>query len=170
MTFGVFILFDAKNLLKNDNADVSLGVLVSMIHRTHMIYLNDQLRNNDLTAGQFPFLMVLSGEEGITQDEIAAHFHMDKGTVARALRKLEDNEYLYRKVDENNRRKYLIYLTKKGKEVVPKIINVDKEWENSICCKFSKQDYNQLSGVLKTLAVNSLEKVDRNGEITKNGN
>ncbi len=170
MTFlECLVLFDARNLLKNDNTDVSLGVLVSMIHRTHMIYLNDQLKNNDLTAGQFPFLIVLYSEEGITQDAMAAHFHMDKGTVARALKKLEDNEYIYREVDKNNRRKYLIYLTKKGKEVVPKITDVDKEWENSICCQFSEEHYNKLFGGLKTLAVNSLEKVDKNGEINKNG-
>ena len=154
----------AKNLLKIDNYGIPLGLLVSMIHRTRMMYLNDRMRDLDLTAGQFPFLMVLSHKEGITQDEIAAHFHIDKGTVARGLKKLEENQYLFRKVDTKNRRRYLIYLTDKGRNTIPHIINIDNEWEDSLCCKFSKEEHRQIFEILKILAVNSLEKVEKDGE------
>ena len=154
----------AKKLLEIDDSKIPLGLLVSMIHRTRMMYLNDKLKNIDMTAGQFPFIVVLSHEEGITQDELAAHFHIDKGTVARALRKLEDKEYLFRKVDSLNRRRHLIYLTEKGKRIVPKIISIDKGWEDSICSKFSEEEYQNLFGILKVLAGNSLENVDKNRE------
>jgi DNA-binding MarR family transcriptional regulator len=150
----------AEKLLKINNSEISLGLLVSMIHRTRMMFLNDKMGNIDITAGQFPFIAVLSNEEGISQEELAAHFHIDKGTVARALRKLEDKEYLFRKVDSQNRRRYLIYLTEKGRKAVPTVINIEKEWENSMCSKFSEEDYNNLFDILKVLAVNSLENVD----------
>ncbi len=156
----------AEKLLMIDNSEISLGLLVSMIHRTRMIFLNDKIGNMDITAGQFPFIIVLSNEEGISQEELAAYFHIDKGTVARALRKLEDKEYLFRKVDSLNRRRYLIYLTEKGRKAVPTVINIEKEWENSICSKFSKEDYNNLFDILKGLAVNSLENVDKDGKST----
>jgi MarR family transcriptional regulator, temperature-dependent positive regulator of motility len=154
----------AEKLLKIDNSEISLGLLVSMIHRTRMIYINDKMENMDITAGQFPFISVLSEEEGISQEELADHFHIDKGTVARALRKLEDNEYLFRKVDSLNRRRYLIYLTEKGRKAVPTLINIEKEWENSMCSKFSQDDYNNLFDIIKVLAVNSLENVHKNGK------
>ncbi len=154
----------AEKLLKIDNSEISLGLLVSMIHRTRMIYINDKMENMDITAGQFPFISVLSEEEGISQEELADHFHIDKGTVARALRKLEDNEYLFRKVDSLNRRRYLIYLTEKGRKAVPTLINIEKEWENSMCSKFSPDDYNNLFVILKVLAVNSLDNVHKNGK------
>ena len=156
----------AEKLLKIDNSEVSLGLLVSMIHRTRMMFLNDKMGDMDITAGQFPFITVLSNEEGISQEELAAHFHIDKGTVARALRKLEDNEYLFRKVDTLNRRRYLIYLTEKGRKAVPTVINIEKEWENSMCSRFSEEDYNNLFDILKGLAVNSLENVHKNGKGT----
>ncbi|MFY9637921.1 MAG: MarR family transcriptional regulator [Methanobacterium sp.] len=156
----------AKKLLEIDDSKIPLGLLVSMIHRTRMMYLTDKMKNLDITAGQFPFIVVLSHEEGITQDELAAHFHIDKGTVARALRKLEDKKYLFRKVDTLNRRRYLIYLTEKGRKAVPKIINIDKEWEDSICSEFSEEEYQNLFGILKVLASNSLENVNRNREYT----
>jgi MarR family transcriptional regulator, temperature-dependent positive regulator of motility len=129
-----------------------------------MMYLNDRMSDLDISAGQFPFILVLSEEEGITQEEMAAHFHIDKGTVARALRKLEDNEYLFRKVDTENRRRYFIYLTEKGRKTIPQIINIDNEWEDNLCSKFSEEEYNKLFDTLKVLAVNSLEKVNKNGE------
>jgi DNA-binding MarR family transcriptional regulator len=156
----------AEKLLKIDNSEIPLGLLVSMIHRTHMMFLNDKMRNMDITAGQFPFIAILSNEEGITQDELAAHFHIDKGTVARALRKLEDKEYLFRKVDSLNRRRYLIYLTEKGRNAVPILINIEKEWENSMCSKFSEVEYNNLFDILKVLAINSLENAHKNGKGT----
>jgi DNA-binding MarR family transcriptional regulator len=156
----------AEKLLKIDNSEISLGLLVSMIHRTRMMFLNDKIGNMDITAGQFPFITVLSNEEGISQEELAAHFHIDKGTVARALRKLEDNEYLFRKVDSLNRRRYLIYLTEKGRKAVPTVINIEKEWENSMCSRFSEEDYNYLFDILKGLAVNSLENVNKDGKST----
>jgi DNA-binding MarR family transcriptional regulator len=131
-----------------------------------MMFLNDKMGNMDITAGQFPFIVVLSNEEGITQDELAAHFHIDKGTVARALRKLEDKEYLFRKVDSLNRRRYLIYLTEKGRNAVPILINIEKEWENSMCSKFSEVEYNNLFDILKVLAINSLENAHKNGKGT----
>ncbi len=154
----------AEKLLKTDNSKIPLGLLVSMIHRTRMMYLNNKMRDMDITAGQFPFIMVLSNEEGITQEELAAHFHIDKGTVARALRKLEDKQYIFRKVDVENRRRYHIYLTEKGRTTVPQITNIDKEWEESLCSRFTEEEYSNLFDILKILAVKSLEKVDKNWE------
>jgi DNA-binding MarR family transcriptional regulator len=154
----------AEKLLKTNNSKIPLGLLVSMIHRTRMMYLNNRMRDMDLTAGQFPFIMVLSNEDGITQEELAAHFHIDKGTVARALRKLEDKQYLFRKIDTENRRRYRIYLTEKGRTTVPQIKNIDMEWEESMCSRFSEDEYSTLFDILKILAVNSLEKVDKRGE------
>ncbi len=160
-------MLKAEKLLRMDNSKIPLGLLVSMIHRTRMMYLNDKMCDLDISAGQFPFILILSEEEGITQEEMAAHFHIDKGTVARALKKLEDNEYLFRKIDSENRRRYLIYLTEKGRKSVPQIINIDNEWEDNLCSKFSEVEYEKLFDILKILAVNSLENVNKNGE---NGN
>ena len=160
-------MLKAEKLLRMDNSKIPLGLLVSMIHRTRMMYLNDKMSDLDISAGQFPFILILSEEEGITQEEMAAHFHIDKGTVARALKKLEDNEYLFRKIDSENRRRYLIYLTEKGRKSVPQIINIDYEWEDNLCSKFSEGEYEKLFDILKILAVNSLENVNKNGE---NGN
>ncbi len=157
-------MYNAKKLLESDDSEISLGLIASMIHRTRMIFINDKIKDMDINAGQIPFLMVLSREEGITQDDLASHFHIDKGTVARALRRLEDNKYLFREIDPENRRRHLIYLTSKGKSTVPKIMNIDMEWEGSMRSQIPEDEYNQIYNILKKMALNCLEKVDKNGE------
>ncbi len=153
-------MHNAKKLLESDDSDIPLGLMVSMIYRTRLMFINEKIKNMDITAGQIPFLMELSHEEGISQEDLASHFHIDKGTVARALRKLEDNDYLYRKIDPNNRRRYIIYLTEKGKATVPQIIKINKEWESSIRSKISKTEYNHLFNALKTMALSCINTVN----------
>ena len=153
-----------KKLLKNTPSDIPLGVFISIIHRTRLIHLNNEMKDLELTAGQVPFLMHLSHKEGITQDNLAVHLHIDKGTVARALKKLEDNGFIYREINPQNRRKYLLFLTEKGRQIVPKIHQIEKEWEKSVCSDLSDAEYIQLLNTLQTLATKSLEKLHKNGE------
>ena len=153
-----------KKLLESDTENIPLGVFISILHRTHFMHLNNEMKDLGLTAGQFPFLMHLSHKEGITQDELAVHLHIDKGTVARALKKLEDNGFICRKINPQNRRSNLLFLTEKGRRVIPQIHKIDKEWEESICSKLSNKEFNDLVNVLQMLAMKSLEKVHEKGE------
>ena len=41
-------------------------------------------------------------------------------------------DYLERTIDDANRKKYKLSLTKKGKEIALKIKQANEEWENSI--------------------------------------
>lgn len=45
----------------------------------------------------------------------------------------KENDYIKRVVDPNNKRQYIIYLTKKGEEVATEIKILEKKWENKIC-------------------------------------
>ena len=160
-----FLLMKNPNIeLNKENSEIPLGLLVSMIHRAHMVYLNNRMKKLDLSAGQFPFLLVLFHHGGINQDEIAGIIHVDKGTAARALKKLEDKNLIFREIDSNNRRRYLIYLTEKGNDLIPEIIAIDNEWEDFLCCKSSTNEYDLVYPILKNLALKSMEKIERNGE------
>ena len=159
-----FTVHHTKKLLENTPEDIPLGVFISIIHRTRIIHLNNEMKDLEITAGQVPFLMHLSHKEGITQDDLAVHLHIDKGTVARALKKLEDNGFIYREINPQNRRKYLLFLTEKGRHIVPKIHQINKEWEKSVCFDLSDVEYIKLLNTLQTLAMKSLEKVHKNGE------
>lgn len=148
---------NTKKLLQSDKEDLPLGFFLSIIHRTHFVYLNEKIKSLDLTAGQFPFLMQISHKEGISQDDLSHHFHIDKGTVARAIKKLEDHELIYRQVDPENRRRYLLFLSENGKKMLPEISNIDQQWEENVLSGFSPQENKFLKKTLRKLAIKSLE-------------
>lgn len=58
---------------------------------------------------------------GINQYELAYQDHYDKGTTARAVKKLEEQGYVLRRSDEHDRRITKLYVTKKGEAIVDMI-------------------------------------------------
>jgi len=138
--------------------------LVSIVYRLHAIYLNNELRHLGLTAGQVPFLFHIAHQPGITQDEIAEQAHIDKGTVARAVKKLEDGELISRTPDPQNRRKYRLTLTEKGDTTLPAIIGIEQAWENLILSGLSEAERARIREEVRRLAGNSVEKIRVCGE------
>ncbi len=78
------------------------------------------------------YLMAIHNKENLSQDDLANIFGQSKGTIAKALRKLEDKEYVERKVDENNRRKYILRTTKKGEKLAIQLKKDLDEWERHV--------------------------------------
>lgn len=112
--------FDKLNFLES----------VSIIHKIYMVYLNKHLEELSITAGQFFLIICIYHNEGLSQDDLAKKLYMDKGTIARNLKKLEDLGIVSRKVDENNRRRNIIKLTDKGIELLPKIREIHNDLNN----------------------------------------
>ena len=78
------------------------------------------------------YLMEIHKKRDLSQDDLANIFGQSKGTIAKALKKLEDKEYVERKIDENNRRKYILNTTKKGEELAILLENDLENWEKIV--------------------------------------
>ena len=135
--------------------DIPFGAIVSLINRSKFVFLNDRLRPLGLSAGQFPVLMLLAKEQNIMQDTLVRHFHLDKGTIARASRKLEDGGYIRRITDPRNRRAVRLFLTKKGERVIPLLQAINRDWENIISSGLSGDESATLHCLMRHVAKNS---------------
>lgn len=67
------------------------------------------------------FLMRIYEQPGISQFELAETGSFDKGTCARAVKKLEELGYLRRETRSSDRRSVQLYLTGQGEQLVPVI-------------------------------------------------
>lgn len=139
--------------------DLSLGGLVSVVHRMHAIYLNAR----GISPGQIPFLLTVSKMPGVTQDDLVASFRIDKGTVARAVRRMEKNGLISRTPDTGDRRKVRLFLTAGGEALVPRIFAVDRAWEDALFAGFSDAERANVHAALRMLAERSHE-IARGGE------
>ena len=119
--------------------------------------MNKELKYLELTEGQVPCLMAISKKPEITQDDLARMFHIDKGTIARTIRKLEEKKLVNKFQDQFNRRRYLLSLTEKGEDIIPEILRAEEKWENIIFKGFSEEEHSWLVEGMKKLAENSLE-------------
>ncbi|CZT56342.1 MarR family winged helix-turn-helix transcriptional regulator [Solibaculum mannosilyticum] len=103
---------------------------IAMIFRVGQKYFARQLRPWDVGAGMHPFLIELGRTPGISQDELSMVMHVDKGTTARAVRKLIEQGFVSREVNPEDRRAYRLYLTSRGREVIPVIFSSISGWQD----------------------------------------
>jgi len=150
-----------KVFLKKVGEIMSLNIpfrgILSIVIRNHFIFMNRELKHLELTEGQVPCLMAISKQPGITQDDLARMFHIDKGTIARTIRKLEEKNRVNKIPDPVNRRRYLLSLTDGGEELIPEILCAEKKWENIIFKGFSDEERGEIFKGMEKMAVNGLE-------------
>ena len=103
--------------------------------------------------------MCLLRHPDITQDTMARYFHLDKGTIARTVKKMEDAEYISRRVDPDNRRAFRLSLTRKGYQMAPEIIAIDQEWEQAVSSQLTKEEKEHLHVLLRQVASSSIQTI-----------
>ncbi|MBZ9570504.1 MarR family winged helix-turn-helix transcriptional regulator [Methanobrevibacter sp. TMH8] len=145
-----------EKLCNSDSKDIPLTALISIIYRSHRVYLNNEIDNLELSAGQIPVLIELLKIENSSQEELSDRLCIDKGSIARSLKKMEDVKIIKREFSEENRRKYNISLTNKGKKVGLKIKEIDSKWEKLICEELSSINKGEFKENLKNLSIKAL--------------
>lgn len=123
--------------------------LIHHISRNKLRYSQKNPNHIDMVhEGQY--LMELYKRKNLSQDDLATIFGQSKGTIAKALRKLEDHEYVERIVDENNRRKYILNITEKGEKLAILLENDLKKWEELVGIdKLNDEVKNQLREIAR---------------------
>ena len=149
--------------------DIPFGAVVSLVSRSKFVFLNNRLRPLGLSAGQFPVLMLLAKEQNIMQDRLVRHYNLDKGTIARAVRKLEDGGYIRRITDPGNRRAVRLFLTGKGEGSIPLLQAINREWEDQISAGLSKDEDRALHSLMHRVARNSFSILQKEGESGDDG-
>lgn len=78
------------------------------------------------------YIIFIYDNPNCSQEDIAVMFGQSKGNIAKVLRKFEDEGYIERKTNPENRRKYMLNTTQKGSEIVPRIRQISKDWEAEV--------------------------------------
>ena len=82
------------------------------------------LKKLDLTYTQYLVMMVLWEKEEVSSRELAECLHLDYGTLTPVLKRLEKSELLVRQRMEEDERLLAIRLTKQGKELQKKAVDI----------------------------------------------
>jgi MarR family transcriptional regulator, temperature-dependent positive regulator of motility len=137
--------------------EIPFGAVLSIVSRERSIFLNEQLGPLGLSSGQFPVLMLLAKEQNITQETLVRHYHLDKGTIARSVKKLETAGYIRRIVDPDNRRAVRLFLTEKGERVIPILKEIDTAWDERVFAPLSHKEKDSINILMRRIAQNCLK-------------
>ena len=135
--------------------EVSIVQYISILYRNGQSYFTKRLGSLNIGSGQYVFLMTLYRKGGISQEELSSYLKIDKGTTAKAIRKLEDEGYLVRNIDLKDKRAYKIFLTPKALDVIPTIQVATKDWENIITSGLSEEESLWVEQILHKMAHNA---------------
>ncbi|MFR9070599.1 MAG: MarR family winged helix-turn-helix transcriptional regulator, partial [Paraclostridium sp.] len=102
-------------------------------------------------SGQVMFLLELYRGDGKNQEEIADALNIDKGTTARAIKKLEKEGFLIREKDKIDKRAYKIYLSEKGKSTKDTIYSIMDKLEEKRTANLNEEEKNTLIILLKKI-------------------
>ncbi len=136
-----------------------LGKWVASTYRATQMFMAEKLKKLKIGYGQFPFLCYLNRSGPASQEEIASALFFDKGTTARALKKLEELGFVARKVSGHDQRRNEVEITVAGKAVAIEIRKILKNWNDTLTDGLNTEEKGQALSILTRLASNSAEKV-----------
>ena len=117
--------------------------------------MHHQLQEYNIGSGQFHFLMMLYRKDGVNQETLAERLHLDKATSARAIKKLEEQGFVIRKKDPNDRRNYHIHLTPKAIKLKKNIRKILSNWTDILLKGLSDEEEEQLYILLEKISQNA---------------
>lgn len=143
------------------NKNHTIGKNLFTVQRYFKIFLNHRLKKHGLNSAQFMTLLILMKEDGLSQEGINEVLHFDKGFLARVAKSLEKDGYIIRKVNQEDRRAYKLYLTDKAKGLKPMIFEILGEWDSTILDGVTEKEKeileNTLENMLKRVAIKCKE-------------
>ena len=127
--------------------DMPTAPFISILYREHAKYINDNVKDEDLSFGLHPLLIKIYRNEGINQEQLARDFHLNESTITRNLKKLEDKGFIERIKDK---RKKIIKLTPKGERIAQKVMDFDKKWDEKL--NLTDEEYDNFIKTLRKIS------------------
>lgn len=97
------------------------------------------------------YILVNIDKEGTDATQIASRLGMESTSLSRVLKKMEDNEFIFKKVDENDKRFMKIYLTELGVEKRKLVKDILINFNEKLLTIIPKKDMEVFFRVLETI-------------------
>lgn len=141
-----------NNEKRRDNRHI--GKYISQLYRKGSVFINKEVSKYGISSGQFMFLLEVYIQDGRNQEEISEKLKIDKGTTARALKKLEEQGFITRVKDEYDKRSNKVYLTNKAKEIRENVFDVLRDWNNMISKSLTEEEEETMEKLLEKVCNN----------------
>ncbi len=139
----------------------ALGKYISKLYRQGNAFLTKKFNRYNIGSGQYMFLIQLYNHDGLSQEDLASQLNIDKGTTARAIKKLEDQGYITRVKDEGDKRANKIFLTQKAEDIRAEFFKVLRQWDDILTNGLTDEEIELASRLMKKISVNKFNNCDK---------
>lgn len=109
-------------------------------------------QDHDISVTEWRVIVMLGRFPGSTASEVVDRTAMDKVSISRAVRSLEEKGFLLRRTDSEDRRRQLLFLTRgRGKRVLESIVPMAAAYETELLNALEENEWAALNGLLAKL-------------------
>lgn len=119
------------------------------------LYRSDKLQNIELNVNQYPYIIQICKNPGILQEQLSKIIFVHKSNVARQLSSLEEKGFIYREVDQKDRRNFLVFPTQKALKVLPMIQKINNQWISLVLEGISQEEQEAILKYSKIISDNA---------------
>ncbi|MCD8329374.1 MAG: MarR family transcriptional regulator [Lachnospiraceae bacterium] len=130
------------------------------IHRKRICRLKREMAPYHYVGTMYLIVFYLRRHPGASQEDIAAFHFLDKTSVARDARRLEDMGHIRREIDPENRRQYRLFLTPEGTEFLKILDGFHDEFAEQIFEGFTEEEWETLADLLERVEANCCDRTE----------
>ena len=128
--------------------NIPTSPLISILYREHSKFINEKVKDENLSYGLQPILVKIYRKKEIIQEELAKALNLNESTITRNLKKLEDKGFIERIPVKRTK---MIRVTPKGAKTAQKVMDYDEEWDKKIKSNLSDEEYTIFKDTLKKI-------------------
>lgn len=122
-----------------------IGKQISILFRQLNLYFNRELSEINISATELLYLSSLYSKDGITQDDLAQEYSVDKAAVTRTLQLMEKKGLIVRKTNMDDKRAKRLFLTDKAKALEKKLREIQAQWIHEMTKGMEKNSIDNFS-------------------------
>jgi len=135
------------------------GTVLYTIEQTIKEYRKISQKNikkivSDITVDQCLLLIILNEKADYSQKEIAELIFKDNASITRIIELMVKKDYLTRKINESDRRKFTLEITEKGKNTIKLLSPVILKNRETALNGLSSEEIEMLDKILKKIIIN----------------
>ena len=126
----------------------SICTIFNIINKMGTAELAKRYGKFDLDNGTHQYLFALYIKDGISQDELTHLIAVDKVSTARAVERLKNAGYVRVEIDDNDRRKHIVFLTDYAMSRQKEILKIAEEWQEEVLKPLTSEERAELTRIL----------------------
>jgi len=143
--------------MERQETDRNIGFLVNDLSRLIANKYNRVMKPMALTRSQWRVFVHLHRNDGLTQSQLAGLLMVGKVTIGGLIDRLEEQDWVQRRDDLEDRRKKRVFLTDKGRDIGTKMEERGRELTEQALSDLNMDEREQLIDLLFRVKTSLLE-------------